>query len=84
MSKLKTILEITPSEFMNKAKDGEVFISKDHDCLHCFGRGYFTPKQVGPDEFKENLCPVCLGSGKLDAKIVIGWSPSEITPKTSF
>ena len=76
MSKLKNILEITPPSFGGVNK-GEVFTSHGHICSYCNGYGHFQPTQVGHDEYEQNLCPICKGSGKLQVKIVVGWIPEK-------
>lgn len=50
--------------------------SEGHVCSHCHGNGYsWQLPDCEKDSVKET-CPVCDGSGKLDAVITIEWRPS--------
>ena len=46
-----------------------------HRCLYCYGEGGF----VGDTRLGERwtTCPVCKGSGKMDAEVIIKWKASE-------
>lgn len=76
MSKLNHILVVEPPKFLTTSK-GEVFTKKGFLCTYCNGNGSFRGKQISHDDYKVNPCPVCKGTGKLQAKIVVGWSPDE-------
>jgi len=76
MSKLSENIKITPPEFFGGINKGEAFTSHGHKCTHCNGRGYFQ-EQKGNGDYERTPCKVCKGAGKLQAKIVIGWSPDD-------
>ena len=78
MSELRNMLEIKLPKYPGlSSSKGEVFTVKGVECSHCNGSGSFRGKQISHDEYDRNLCPVCKGAGKLQAKIVVGWSPDE-------
>ena len=68
MSKqIKLVELVSPSYKQGK----ELVVSKGHTC----GNGWFW----GVDEFRDrvkNTCPLCEGSGMLDAIVTIEWKPS--------
>nr|DAV64437.1 MAG TPA: chaperone protein [Caudoviricetes sp.] len=74
MSQFDEILTIVPKEF-EECKSPETFVSKVHDCPRCNGRGYFLPTQIGYDEWQNNPCEACNGTGKIRATVTIQWSP---------
>lgn len=74
MSRISEILTIEPGSFFGSIHD-ERYTSTGHDCSYCNGRGRFAPIQVGRDEYEENPCPVCGGTGRLKAEITIHWAP---------
>lgn len=50
----------------------ERLVSEGHTCGYCHGNGFFW----GLDEYGENEktpCPMCKGSGRLDAVITVEW-----------
>lgn len=80
MSKKTILLEITPPDSLD-LKNGEIHCFKGIKCVKCNGKGgsYHGGWQ---EKFKKNLddpdwvpCPVCRGTGELEAKAVIGWVP---------
>ena len=77
MSKKSEILTIEPGDFYGFIHD-EHYLSTGHECSYCNGRGYFIPTQVGYNEYKENRCPVCKGTGWLKAEITIHWVSEEV------
>ena len=77
MSKLKHFIELKAPE-TNKEKVGEVFTVGGLTCGHCDGQKYFLPTEIGHNKFEENPCPVCKGTGKMQAKVVVGWLPDNI------
>lgn len=83
MSKKSEILTIEPSRFWGRIHD-ECYTSGGHDCSYCNGRGYFTPVQVGHDEYEDNPCPVCKGTGRLKAEVTIHWAPDNKEQKTNM
>jgi len=77
MSKLNHVLTIEPPEGFGEPSKGEVFTVRGIKCTYCNGLKSFRGKQISHDEFECNPCPACKGAGKLQAKIVVGWSPDE-------
>ena len=72
MSKVKRILELHPPD---GEASKECLTSPGHVCGYCNGKGYFTlPK--GHQEVETRGCPVCGGTGQVDAKITIEWKAS--------
>lgn len=51
-------------------------VSKGHDCEYCQGNGYFVGCNYKGQSEKE-YCPICGGSGKLDAVVTIEWKASD-------
>jgi len=77
MSKERRMIEITPGRMSPGGRMTEHLESRGHKCQYCQGNGFFWQE----DEFRERYkdpCPVCKGSGKLDAKITIEWKSSKI------
>lgn len=75
MSNVKKQLEICPPAYMCKGPNRENFVSTGHVCGYCRGNGWFW----GEDELGERVkrdCPVCKGSGGLDAIITVDWKPT--------
>lgn len=72
MSKQIKLVELVSPNY----KQGkELVVSKGHTCGYCHGNGWFW----GIDEFRDrvkNTCPLCEGSGMLDAIVTIEWKPS--------
>lgn len=75
MSVKNAIIKITPSEFVGVGNMKETITSNGHSCGYCHGKGFFWGEQQR-ERVKIN-CPVCNGSGKLDAVITIEWKPSK-------
>ena len=74
MSKKNEILIIEPGQYYGCIHD-ERYTSVGHNCSYCHGNGYFIPTQIGHDEYEDNPCPVCGGTGRLKAEITIHWVP---------
>lgn len=85
MSKDKFTIEVCVPDVIipdrNKEKSGiackEVFYSNWHQCSYCHGNGYFWSEDCHGESYKKE-CPVCKGSGKLNAVITIEWSANKI------
>ena len=54
----------------------ERIVSKGHNCEYCHGDGYFVGCNYKGQSEKE-YCPMCGGSGKLDAVVTIEWKASD-------
>lgn len=83
MSKFKEIIEITAPAYISPDAEGvharETYHSAGHVCSYCRGNRWFW----GEDETGERVkcdCPVCKGSGSLDAVITVEWTPSAVRP----
>ena len=76
MSRIKKQLEICPPAYMCKGPNRENFVSTGHKCGYCKGNGWFWGTEEGSREDVHVSCPVCGGSGELDAIITVDWKPS--------
>lgn len=47
--------------------------SEGHECTNCHGNGWIWRLQDGEKDWGKESCPVCGGSGSLDALITIQW-----------
>lgn len=75
MSKNNQVITISPPMFIGEGNQKESISSKGHRCSYCHGNGFFWG-----EEQRERVkvdCPVCKGSGKLDAVITIEWKPAK-------
>nr|DAE14020.1 MAG TPA: DnaJ-like protein [Myoviridae sp. ctYzH9] len=54
----------------------EVLESRGHACSYCQGNGYFWQENVYRERYKQE-CPICKGSGRLDAVVTIEWKAGE-------
>lgn len=75
MSKNKQFISVTPPMFLNEGGQKENLLSPGHKCSYCHGNGWFWGEE-GRERVKID-CPVCKGSGELDAVITIEWKPSK-------
>lgn len=76
MSKIEKQLEICPPAYMCQGLGRENFVSTGHVCGYCRGNGWFWGTEEGSREDVHVPCPVCKGSGELDAIITVDWKPS--------
>ena len=53
----------------------EHIVSRGHRCLYCYGEGGFAGDTRLGERWKP--CPVCKGSGKMDAEVTIKWKANE-------
>ena len=61
--------------FIGEGNQKESISGKGNRCSYCHGNGFFWG-----EEQRERVkadCPVCKGSGKLDAVITIEWKPAK-------
>ena len=60
------------------SKPEEHFESRGHKCNYCGGNGGFHNWSAPyADEDRWTVCPVCRGSGRMDAEVTIRWRPGE-------
>lgn len=76
MSKEKRMVEISASGVMPGRNMEENVVSRGHKCGYCQGNGYFWLEDEHREPYK-SPCPVCGGSGLLDAVITVRWKASE-------
>ncbi|KAA6346411.1 hypothetical protein EZS27_006061 [termite gut metagenome] len=74
MSKVNKVIWITPPTLLN-INNKEIQTSSGHKCSYCQGNGFFWEVQEDVKERFKAACPVCRGSGKLRAAIIIEWLP---------
>lgn len=55
----------------------EHIVSRGHTCRYCHGQGGFLGDRSSPNGSEWKICPVCEGSGKMDAEVTIKWKPSK-------
>lgn len=75
MSNKNQFITITPPLFLNEGGRMERLNSLGHKCSYCHGNGWFWGVE-GRERVKVD-CPVCEGSGKLNAAITIEWKPDK-------
>ena len=73
MSRVKRTVELRPPS-CDRTK--EVHTSPGHLCGYCKGVGYFVSPYRDREE-EPTSCPVCDGSGQVDAIITVEWKPSK-------
>ena len=76
MSKERRIIEITPGKLSPGGRMTEVIESKGFKCPYCQGNGYHWQEDEYQERYKKE-CPICKGSGKLDAVIEVEWKARE-------
>lgn len=78
MSKREEFIKIVAPDYIQPAAYRiikEFLCSKGHTCSYCHGNGWFWNEVQGENIKKD--CPVCHGSGELDAVVTIEWKPSK-------
>ena len=70
MSKEKRTIEIAPGLMSPGGRMGERFMSRGHVC------GYHWQENCYRERYKQG-CPVCRGSGRLDAVVTIEWKAGD-------
>ena len=71
MVKVKTIMEV---EAPTIKVDDEKRTVEGLRCNYCWGNGWFWGTDEWGDDVK-SACPMCGGSGKVNAEITIKWKP---------
>lgn len=66
------MIEINPGCMSPGGRRTERVLSRGHKCPYCQGNGYFWQEDDWDERYKKE-CPICKGSGKLDAVITIEW-----------
>ena len=72
MSKERRIIEIEPGRMTPGGRMTDHFESRGHKCPYCQGNGYHWQEDEWQERYKQE-CPICKGSGRLDAMITIEW-----------
>lgn len=75
MSVSGNFINISPPDFVRGKNQKEVINSTGHRCSYCHGNGFLWSEMERGDPIKAE-CPICKGSGKLDAEITIEWKIS--------
>ncbi len=76
MSKERRMIEIAPGRMGPGGRMTEMIESRGHKCPYCQGNGYLWQEDERWERYKMP-CPVCHGSGRLDAVVTIEWKASE-------
>ena len=75
MSGINKQVVLVPPSHMQNGRNRELFVSPGYTCSYCHGNGWYW----GMDDFRDSMkvtCPVCGGSGQLDAVVTVEWKPS--------
>lgn len=83
MSKTKQVITLSPPLFLKEMGRKEQMYSAGHVCSYCHGRGWLWLHPDGEKDSVKDDCPICQGTGKLDAVITIEWRPHQ-TGKIRF
>lgn len=77
MIKERRMIEITPGRMSPGGRMTHRIESLGHSCEYCQGNGYHWHEAGWQDCYKQEYykqeCPICKGSGRLDALITIEW-----------
>lgn len=77
MSRIRAKVELEPPFRMNRGKNREVMVSAGHKCGYCQGNGWtWKAGAHPPGEAEREECPVCDGTGQLDAVVTVDWRPT--------
>jgi DnaJ-class molecular chaperone len=72
MSEVKQILELSPVVSVSGLNTETITIN-GFECPACSGRGHFMAEKVGHDEWQQQNCDHCGGSGEMCADILVQW-----------
>lgn len=78
MSNIKINLELASPD--TKTTEEHLCV-RDLKCNYCGGFGSKQKLNEQSQEWEFAPCPVCKGSGRLNADITVAWNPSDITSK---
>lgn len=73
MSRMKTSIELTPPDFAIRE---EHLLSVPMTCGYCHGQGFFAQYFSPYGDEGTVVCPMCEGSGMVEAEVRIKWQPS--------
>ena len=76
MSKERRMIEIAPGLMSPGSRMSETIESRGYNCPYCHGNGYHWQEDEWQECYKKE-CPICRGSGKLDAVITVEWKASD-------
>lgn len=74
MSSKHRMIWLTPPVYGSKEERIE---SRGYTCEYCHGNGGFAGDRCSPNDSEWKVCPVCEGSGKMDAEVTIKWKPNK-------
>ncbi|MDR1646024.1 MAG: hypothetical protein LBS05_09455 [Tannerellaceae bacterium] len=72
MSERKEIIEIRTPRYITRVRQMETYTFRGFSCPCCSGRGY-TSVEIGKDEWRDDACAICGGTGALEADVIIQW-----------
>ena len=76
MSKERRMIEIAPGLMSPGSRMSETIESRGYNCPYCHGNGYHWQEDVWQERYKQE-CPICKGSGRLDAVVTIEWKAGD-------
>lgn len=79
MSKRLSMVELSAPDIVNTPSERirEVIVSVGHVCKYCNGMGEVNRLNPESHEWEFSKCPVCKGSGEMDATVTIDWKAAE-------
>lgn len=78
MSRIRKEVQLYPPDSLQPMGKAEMLVSPRHTCPYCNGNGFFYERDDINEVVKER-CPVCEGSGMLDAYVTVKWKPTKTT-----